>query len=690
MKVRYGIIFLVIIILIFSFFTGTVSLFSKKLTYKQVYLGKGETCFKTLPSIIKWVDSKQFLQSETDNKGNRFNYLVNAVSGKKKVYKMQNTFLAKKSDNMINQTFSPDKKSLAFTKDRNLYIKNIKTGVEKKITKDGSDKIFNGYASWIYYEEILGRRSNYKAFWWSPDSRRIVFLRFDNNKVPNFTLTRSKGVHGDVEVTAYPKPGDPNPEVKLGVYDLNNRNLLWVDTGVGKDKYISFPKWNPEGTKLFFQDMNRGQDHLVIYNVNLKTGKTKLVYSEKQKSWVEFFEDLHILKGNKGFILKSDKDGWAHLYHYSMQGKLINRITSGNWRVRAIEKIDERKKNIYFSGFNKSSINNHLFRVGFNGKGLKQLSKKPGYHKFKISSTFKYYIDTYSNISSPSKIELYSINGQLRKTLGDSPAKNFDDWNLGKAEMLEIPAEGGLMLPGKWILPPDFDKNKKYPVLISIYGGPNAASVYNTYSRLYSYYMAQHGIITLSVDHRGSGHFGKKLVSMMHRKLGYWEMKDYIAAVKWLRTKSFVDLTKIGITGGSYGGYVTCMALTKGADYFTHGIASSSVTDWKLYDSVYVERFMDMPKENPEGYKNGSVMQYADMLKGKLYIVHGEMDDNVHPQNSIQLLSKLQDLNKDFSFMLYPDGRHGWRGKKRVHSTRQSVKFWFKHLLAKDLNINND
>lgn len=690
MKTKYGINFLVIIILIFSFLTGTGTLFSKKLTYKQVFLGKGETGFKTLPYIIKWVDSKHFLQNEIDKKGRRNNYLVNVVNGKKKPYKMENPYLAKKNSNMTNKTVSPDKKSIAFTRDKNLFIKNIKTGVEKKITDDGSDKILNGYASWVYYEEILGRRSKYKAFWWSPDSSRIVFLRFDNNKVPNFTLVRSKGVHGDVEVTAYPKPGDPNPVVKLGVYDLNSENLLWVDTGKEKDKYISFPKWNPEGTKLFFQDMNRGQDQIVIYNVNLKTGKTDPVYQEKQKSWVEFYQDLHILKGNKGFILKSDKDGWAHLYHYSMNGKLINRITSGNWRVRKIEEINEKKKVIYFSGFQKSSINNHLFRVKFNGKGLKQISKKPGYHRFKISPTFKYYIDTYSNISSPSKIELYSINGNLRKMLGDSRPENLAGLNLGKAEMLKIPAEGGLMLPGKWILPPNFDKNKRYPVLIGIYGGPDAASVNNSYNRLFSYYIAQHGIIVLSVDHRGSGHFGKKVVSIMHRNLGEWEMKDYIAAVKWLKTKSFVDPTKIAITGGSYGGYVTCMALTKGAEYFTHGIASSSVTDWALYDSVYVERYMDTPKENPEGYKNGSVMKYADMLKGKLYIVHGEMDDNVHAQNSIQLLSKLQDLNKDFSFMLYPDGRHGWRGKKRVHSTRQGIKFWFKHLLGKDLDINKD
>ncbi len=680
----YGLMFTIL-------FLSAGNLFSKKLTYKQVYLREGSTGFKTLPFVSKWVDSKHYLQSEKNKDGKRITYIVNAVNGKKKVYSKKKTSkLDLKKNKMINATPSPDNKFIAFTRDRNLFVKNIKSGIEQKITKDGSDKIFNAYASWIYYEEVLGRRSRYKAFWWSPDSKKIVFMRFDNNKVPNFTLVRSRGVHGEVEVTAYPKPGDPNPTVKMGVYDLKHNKLLWLNTGKEEDKYIAFPKWNPESTKLFYQELNRGQDNLKIHNVDLNTGKTNLIYQEKQEAWVEFFDDIYILKKNKGFILRSDKDGWRHLYHYSMKGELINRITKGNWRVRSIKEIDEKANIVYFTGFNKESTNNHLFRVKLNGTGLKQISKIAGYHRFKISPKYKYYIDSYSNISNPSKIELYKMNGKFKRMIRDSRPIKKEDLNLGKAEMLRIPAEDGVMLPAKWILPPNFDKNKKYPVLISVYGGPNSASVYNTYNRLGNYYLAGQGIITLSVDHRGSGHFGKKMVAKMHRKLGTWEMKDYISTVKWLRTKSFVDAGKIAITGGSYGGYVTCLALTKGAEYFTHGIALFSVTDWKLYDSIYTERFMDTPKENPEGYKNSTIMNYADKLKGKLLIVHGEMDDNVHPQNSIQLVSKLQDLDKDFEFMLYPNGRHGWRGKKRVHLIRQSVKFWFKHLLDRNLDINKD
>jgi len=682
MKTRRDFLFIGVI-LIFSLLLGSGFLYSKKLTYKQVFLRGGTDIYTTIPYVSKWINSKYYLQSEKNKKGKWNDFLVKANNGKKKPYVKKKLKSLFKIDKMKNPTFSPDKKWVAFTRDRDMYVKNIKTGQEKRITKDGSNMILNGYASWVYYEEVLGRSSRYRAFWWSPDSKRIVFMRFDNTKVPTFTLVRSRALHGDLEVTAYPKPGDPNPVVTMGVYNISSNNLLWIDTGKEEDKYIAFPRWNPEGTKLCYQEMNRGQDDIKILSVNLKTGKTNELYREKQKAWVEFFKDIYILKRNRGFVVMSDMSGWKHLYHYDMNGKLINKITSGNWRVRRIEGIDEKNNIIYFTGFNKESMNNHLFKVNIDGKNLKQLSKKPGYHRFMISPDFKYYIDSYSNISTPKCVELYTANGKLKRVIGIKKIDKSGNYKLGKAEIFRIPAEGGLMLPAKWILPPNFDKNKKYPVLISIYGGPDNGTVYNTYNRSSNYYLAQEGIITLSVDHRGSGHFGKKMNVLLHRNLGDWEIKDYISAVKWLRTKAFINSKKIGIRGGSYGGYITCMALTKGADYFTHGIASSSVTDWKFYDSIYTERYMDTPAENPKGYENGSVLKYANKLKGVLYIVHGEMDDNVHLQNSIQLLSKLEDLNKDFMFMLYPDGRHGWRGKKRVHSTRQSVKFWFKYLLGK-------
>jgi dipeptidyl-peptidase-4 len=306
-----------------------------------------------------------------------------------------------------------------------------------------------------------------------------------------------------------------------------------------------------------------------------------------------------------------------------------------------------------------------------------------------MSSGGKFFIDRFSNIQSPAKIELYTIDGSSIRELGNQKSDTAEEYALGEVEMFTIPTEDGFELPVKWILPPDFDDSKKYPVIFNIYGGPGTADVKNSFSTfLGPQFFAQNGIISISADNRGSEHFGKKGQAMMHRYLGKWEMEDLISIVKWLRKKDFIDESKIGITGGSYGGYVTCMAMTYGADYFTHGVAEFSVTDWQLYDNVYTERYMDTPEENPDGYKSASALNYVEKYKGKMLLIHGTMDDNVHMQNTIQLVDKLQDINKDFELMLYPNERHGWGPPKYFHSARESVQFWFKHFLNKELNIN--
>lgn len=729
----FEIVFFMIISLVFTFSTFAEG---KKLTYKQVYMKGGEKLTKTLPYIKKWSDDNYYIQAKKVKKGKKFSTItekVNAKTGEihlvKSIVPGKNfpadmklsdhiknaddgsSFLFIKKGDLFhyslksdefkrltktpsekenNATFSPDGKYVAYTKSKDLYIVNINSNKHIRITSDGSDVIFNGWASWIYYEEILGRRSRYKSFWWSPDSKNLAFFRFDNSKMPKFTITNSKGVHGKVEVTSYPKPGDPPPKVTIGTYHLENKKTIWAAKSSLKNPYYAKPVWTPDSRTFFLQEINRGQDHLSLFSVNINSGAKKKIYEEKQKSWIDFYDDIYFLKKNRGFLILSDVDGWSHIYYYRMDGKLKKRLTKGDWRAKRITKIDEKRGFVYFTGFKDNSTDNHLFRVGLNGRGLKQLSTNRGYHRFLISPESKYYIDTYSNIDHPSVRNIYKMNGKLVRKAGNSLRKISKEYNLGKTELFTIPSGDGYDLPAKWILPPDFDKTKKYPVLFIEYGGPDSGSVRNSHYSLSNFYLSQEGIIVFSVDHRGSGHFGKKGVALMHRSLGKWEMNDYISAVKWLREKPFIDPEKIAITGGSYGGYVTAMALTYGADYFTHGIASYSVTDWRLYDSFYTEKFMDTPEENPEGYKKGSVMEYAENLKGTLLIVHGTMDDNVHLQNSLQLVSKLQDLNKEFSMMFYPGGRHGWGGKKRVHFTRSYVQFWFKHLLGRDLDINKD
>jgi dipeptidyl-peptidase-4 len=698
----------------------------KKITYEQAYLNKEPLLIKTLSEAF-WLDDENVLLKEQDEKAGTTRLMkVSAKTGEKTVfldyatlqkslpqgtraadpaavspdysrlvYEHQNDlylFLPKTQtlrrltatpEEEKNPRLSPDCRYLAYTRANNLYAYDLDGGLEYQITVDGSETVSNGWASWVYYEEILGRSSKYAAFWWSPDSRKIAFLRFDDSPVPIFPIFRSTGVHGELERERYPKPGDPNPKVNLGIAALPENKVVWADFDENADHYVAWPVWLPAGDRLAVQWMNRGQDNVKIFSVDLKTGGKEEVFDEKQAAWVEFFEDLYFFKDGSGFLLRSDVDGWRHLYYYDLEAKLRARLTEGPWQVTSIGLVDEKNKWVYFSAGKEKSTDADLYRVRLDGQGLERLSKEPATHSCQVSPGGSYFLDTSTSVGHPSKRDLCRSDGTWIRAIDSSDSPALKEYAIGRKELFTIPTEDGYALPAYWILPPDFDQSKKYPVLFTIYSGPGSPTVANSYPPLSSLYLAQEGIIVLSVDHRGSGHFGKKGVALMHRCLGKWEMNDLIQAVKWLRQKPFVDSARIGITGGSYGGYTTCLALTYGADYFTHGIASSSVTDWKLYDSVYTERYMDAPAENKQGYEFGSVLTHAKNLKGVLLLEHGDMDDNVHMQNTIELIDTLMDQDKVVEYMVYPNQRHGYSGKKRENSRRRSVDFWFRHLLGR-------
>ncbi len=584
-----------------------------------------------------------------------------------------------------NPTLSPDGMRVAFTRDNDLYAIELATGKESRFTEDGGNRVYNGRASWVYYEEILGRASKYRAFWWSPDSKRILFYRFDDSKVPVFPLFDADGQHGNLEETPYPEVGDPNPEVRVGIVSLpDSGQVTWADFDQETDQYFGPPFWTPDGRQAFVQWMNRGQDTLIIYGVNPENGRKTSVYEETQPSWVEFCETIWFLTKNPGFILKSDRDGWAHLYSYDMNGKLRARLTRGDWAVDDVKTLNEKEGVLYFTAKKEASTRTDLYKVFLNGLGLARITSGTFTNTITMSPEGSAFVTRYSNSVTPTRLAVFSNKGKLLKELGDSKTPDFDRYRLAKNEMIRITTSDGYDLPASLMLPTGFDPAKKYPVLVSIYGGPLSATVSDSWRDLTSQWLAMEGVVQMSVDHRGSGHFGKKGAALMHRNLGKWEMNDYIEAIKWLRAQGYVDTTKVCITGGSYGGYVTCMALTYGAEYFTHGIASYSVTDWELYDSHYTERYMDSKEENPEGYAFGSVMTHADKYRGLLRIVHGTMDDNVHMQNSLQLVGKLEDLGKHFEFMLYPNGRHGWRGPKASHDRSETYRFYYRYLLEKE------
>jgi dipeptidyl-peptidase-4 len=430
--------------------------------------------------------------------------------------------------------------------------------------------------------------------------------------------------------------------------------------------------------------MNRSQDTLKLFVLNPQTGKKREVYTEHQESWVEWIDQVTFLKKGKEFVLLTDRDGWMHLYHYGADGTLLRQLTKGEWSVAGLQTIDEKRGMVYFTAKKESPTRTDLYRVGLNGKGFERLTFGPYTHTVRVSPGGENFSTTYSNASTPSKLAVCRSGVGVLRELGDSKTDQFDQFALGKTEVFTIPASDGLALPASWVLPVDFDPAKKYPVLISIYGGPLSAGVTDRWGGLQDQWLAQEGIILLSVDHRGSGAYGKQGAALMHRRLGYWEMRDYGDAALWLKRQPFVDTSRVCITGGSYGGYVTCLALTAGAGMFTHGVALFSVTDWKLYDSHYTERYMDSPEHNPEGYREASVITHAGKYRGGLFIVHGTMDDNVHMQNSIQLIDTLQNLNRHFEFMVYPGERHGWGGPKAGHLRMETYRFYYRTLLNKE------
>ena len=685
----------------------------KPLSDDQYFKGILKSVIQPLPNAARWTDNSHFLlvkegktfvvdaktgeeraATEDDTKVNKTPAKPSAFIRKHDLFiKINETEIQLTNDSAkeVNPTMSPDGNFVAFTKNNDLYTVDINAKKETRLTTDGSDVILNGYASWVYTEEILGRRSQYRSFWWSPDSKQLAFFRTDDSPVPVFTITDGPGQHGYLETVRYPKVGDKNPEVKVGIVEPAGGNIVWADFNPKDDQYFGQPYWKPDGKSLLVQWMNRKQNNLKIWEVNTSNGSKTIFYNEEQKTWVDLDDEgerIKFLENGKGFILFSDATGWKHLYYYDMAGKLINAITTGKFSVTDLNYVDEQKGIVYFTARGiENTARKDFYKVGLNGKKMQRLTFGEYNHAvINLSPDGSYFVTTYNNVSTPTKLSLVDNNGKIIKELGDCRGPEFNDYQLAKTEMIRVKSDDGLYdLPMKVTWPLNMDKSKKYPVLISIYGGPNAGTVMDNWTLVGNQqWYAKEGLIQVAMDHRASGHFGKEGVNYMYHNLGYWEMKDYSTMVKWLIDNGNADSTKICITGFSYGGYMSAYALTYGAGVFTHGMAGGIVSDWSLYDTHYTERYMGTLEDNAEGYKKASVLSYTDKYKGMLQIVHGIIDDNVHLQNTIQLSSKLQDQKKDFEMMIYSGGRHGWGGAKNLHFQNLKTKFIYKYLLEKE------
>jgi dipeptidyl-peptidase-4 len=655
----------------------------KDFTLDQLFHKKLTDFTKPFPDIQGWADDEHYLEMRNNKLMS-----IEVKTGKAISYTPPAEASVPEVKDAKNITLSPDGKWIGYTKqDNNLYAKELATGKEIQFTSDGSDVILNGYASWVYYEEILGRPSKYRSFWWSPDSKHIAFMKANDSEVPMFPIYFSEGQYGSIEKTHYPKAGDKNPEIKIGVVSVNDPAIIWTDFDEKNDQYFGMPYWTPGG-ELWIQWMPRSQDNLKIYTIDIANGSKKEIYNENQKTWINLDDNDRVtfIPGTNYFLLRSDRTGWMHLYLHDLSGKLINPVTQGNFTVNEIIKTDAKAKLVYFTARKENSTRVDLYKIGFNGKGLTRLTFGEYNNTVIASPNMKYFITIYSNLNAPLKMALVDAKGKMVREIADIKGKDFDNYNMPKTELVRVKSADSLFdLPMIIIYPTHFDANKKYPVLMSVYGGPDAGTVYDSWQGIRPVWLAQEGIIQVMMDNRSSGHFGKAGMNYIHRQLGKYEIEDFMQGARWLKQKPFVDGAKMCINGGSFGGYMTCMALTYGADVFNYGIASYSVTDWQLYDTHYTERYMDAPQENPKGYDSTSVMKYVDKYKGLLRIVHGTTDDNVHLQNSLQLINKLENLNKHFELMLYPGERHGWGGNKAKHSSYESYLFYYKNLLNKEM-----
>lgn len=662
----------------------------KLVSYKDAF-ANGANVFQNLPNFISWIDDNTVLITEkTQSNSKPIHYAVNILNGNKTIYEQ----IAKETEeplklpvDAVNPTKSPNNQLVAFTKNNNLFVQNIANEKVTQITNSGSSTLLNGYASWVYFEEILGRQSKYKAFWWSNDSKQIAFMQFDDSEVPVYPIYVAKGQHGYTENTRYPKVGDKNPKVKIGIADISTGNIVWANFNTNDDQYFGMPYFTPNND-LWIQWMNRDQNQLIIYQIDKSTGDKKEIYKEEQSTWIDLDDTdrIEFLPNGKQFILKSDKSGWYQYYLHDISGKLINPITQGNYTVGSIIKVEKDK--LYFTARKEHSARWDFYSVNLNSKNLTRHSFGDfSFLNIQLSPKQNYYVASFGNLKTPTTIAVIDLNGTVKQILGSIKGNEFSNYVLPKKEMIRVKSTDGLFdLPVVITYPNNFNPNKKYPVLMNVYGGPNSGRVYDVWNTtLIDAWWAQEDLIQISADNRSSGHFGKLGMNYIYRQLGIYEIEDFMAIGKWIKQQTWSDTAKLCITGGSFGGYMTCMALTYGANVFNYGVANASVTDWKLYDTHYTERFMDTPEQNPEGYKKTSVMEYAKNYKGLLRIVHGTSDDNVHQQNSTQFIDVLQNLKKHFEFMLYPGERHSIGGLKGLHNRTEAYKFYYNNLLEKPM-----
>jgi len=583
-------------------------------------------------------------------------------------------------------TFSPDGERVAFVRDNNLFIKNLKFGNETQVTRDGKEnEIINGAPDWVYEEEFGFN----KAFWWSPDSKFLAFIRFDERKVPEFTMTMYGGDSPVIEdnklypgqkTFKYPKAGETNSTVSVMSYELYSKLTNKVDIGTETDIYIPRLKWTPDSKDLVVMRMNRLQNQLDVLYANPFTGESKPIFTEKNDRYIdESFLDAFTYLDDGRFVVNSERNGWSHLYLYDRLGFLQGQLTKGSYDVTDFYGYDPSQKVFFYQAAAESPLRREVYFVSPDGKKQGKISTQAGTNRVDFSKNFNYYINYHSSSQTPQLVTLHDKKNKLIRTLQDNAAlkSKMQGYNIPQKEFFTFKTSEGTELHGIMIKPVNFNPSNRYPVLITQYSGPNSQQVTDSWKGIsWNDYLAQEGFIVVTVDPRGTAARGEEFRKVTYLQLGKYESEDMVEAVRHLGSLPYVDKGNIAIYGWSYGGFMTMLTMQKGGELLKAGIAVAPVTNWRFYDTIYTERFMRTPSENPDGYDDNSPLSHPGDIKGRLLVVHGSADDNVHAQNTYEFTEKLVQAGVDFDMAIYTNRNHGIRGgNTTMHLYRKMTRF---------------
>jgi dipeptidyl-peptidase-4 len=585
---------------------------------------------------------------------------------------------------------SPNGAHLGFERDGDMYVTNLSTKTEKRLTSDASEHVYNGHFDWVYEEEF----GFAQAWKWSPDSRYIAYWQLNDSAEPEIQISDYSGSHQEWERIRIPQVGDSNATVRIGVVNVATGARTWLDTGEQGESYIPRIYWTSRPDTLAVITLNRPQNTMKLFFFDVTTGGRRQVMTETSKTWLDVYDFyagvddmMSFPKGSTEFFWLSDRDGFQHVYRYDYSGKLVNQVTRGSWSATRIEGTDATQQTLYYTSTEASPLQRQLYSIRFDGSDKRRITTAEGNHRINMSPATTYFLDRYSSVHQPAQVELWSARGQKLRTLEDNAA--VTTWlathAYSPAEIFSFTTADGVHIDANMVKPIPFDPKKRYPVVFAVYGGPGSQDVYDAFSASgWTQWLAQEGYIVVDVNNRGNNNYGSGFMKVVYRQLGKYEALDFAETARYLAKQTYVDPKRVAITGTSYGGYSVVYTMEMYPELFPVGVANSAGTDWRLYDTIYTERYMGLLNDNPKGYVESAPIEQAAKMRGKLLLIHSMMDDNVHPQNTMQLLTALTNSGRDADLRIYPPGRHGaaYNGQSALLIRQVTDEFLARHLKA--------